>query len=158
MNHQTSQAVIDDAAHSPIYLDYQSTTPLDPRVLDAMMPYLRGPAGNPHSTSHLHGQAAGRAVEAARAEIAALVGAEPDEIVFTSGATEADNMLIRGAASKGRETGRNAIVTCVTEHQAVIEVARRLSRAGHELRLVPEDSQGLIDLAVRRTGYCRTGL
>ena len=147
MKQQTAPSAIEDAAIGPIYLDYQSTTPLDPRVLDAMLPYLRGPAGNPHSTSHLHGQAASRAVETARAEVAALVGGEPDEIVFTSGATEADNMLIRGAASKGREARRNAVVTCVTEHQAVLDVATRLSHAGHELRLVPVDAQGVIDLS-----------
>jgi cysteine desulfurase len=146
MKNQTSRAPEVDVASDPIYLDFQSTTPLDPRVLDAMMPYLVGAAGNPHSTSHLHGQAASRAVEAARAEVAALIGAQPDEIVFTSGATEADNMLIRGAALRGREGGRNAIVTCVTEHQAVLEVAKRLSHSGHELRLVSVDASGTIDL------------
>jgi cysteine desulfurase len=147
LKQKTSQVARAVAISEPIYLDYQSTTPLDPRVLDAMLPYLLGSTGNPHSTSHLHGQTASRAVETARVEVAALVGAHPDEIVFTSGATEADNMLIRGAASKGRDAGRKAIVTCVTEHRAVLDVASRLSQTGHELLLISVDRDGFIDLS-----------
>jgi cysteine desulfurase len=130
----------------PIYLDYQATTPMNPAVLAAMLPFMQGFAGNPHSTGHAHGQAAFAAVEAARVEVAATIGASADELIITSGATEANNLLIRGAAAAGARVGRTKIVTCVTEHKAVLEVARRLARDGFEVAEVGVDGGGIIDL------------
>ena len=129
-----------------IYLDYQATTPLDPAVLAAMLPYMSGFVGNPHSTAHSHGQAAAAAVEAARRQVATLIGAAPDEIIFTSGATEANNLLIRGAASAGRRRGRTQVVTSVTEHKAVTEVVRGLSALGVEVVELGVDESGLVRL------------
>ncbi len=128
----------------PIYLDYQATTPLDPRVLDRMLPYLSGVVGNPHSTSHLHGMEAHRAVERARAQVAGLIGAQPGEIVFTSGATEANNMLLRGAAAFARGCGRDAVVTCATEHRAVLDVVERMGAQGAQVRVVGVDRLGML--------------
>lgn len=128
-----------------IYLDHQATTPLDPRVLDAMLPHMSGRVGNPHSINHSHGRGALRAVEEARASVAALIGASPAEIVFTSGATESNNMLIRGAASAGARSGRNGIVTCATEHHAVLDVARWLSANGYGLTVLSVDGNGLLE-------------
>lgn len=130
---------------NPIYLDHQATTPLDPRVLDAMLPHMAGRVGNPHSTGHAHGREAMRAVEEARTSVAALIGAAPAEIVFTSGATESNNMLIRGAASAGARAGRVGFVTCVTEHRAVLDVARWLAANGLDVSVLPVDSDGLLD-------------
>jgi cysteine desulfurase len=130
----------------PIYLDYQATTPLDGRVLHAMLPYLSGAVGNPHSTSHVHGADARRAVDLARAQVAGLIGARPDEIVFTSGATEANNMLLLGVAADSRARGRDVVVTCVTEHKAVLGVVDGLARSGFGVRLIGVGSDGMIDL------------
>ncbi|MCO5966142.1 aminotransferase class V-fold PLP-dependent enzyme [Sinorhizobium meliloti] len=133
-------------ASMPIDLDFQATTRLDPRVLELKLPYLSGPAGNPHSTSHLHGIAALKAVETAREEVADLTGASADEIVFTSGATEANNLLIRGAFGAKRKNGRRTIVTATTEHKAVLEVAAHLKTEGAQIQHVPVSEYGLIDL------------
>jgi cysteine desulfurase len=148
MVESAERLTVDEATDSrnPIYFDYQATTPLDPRVLEAMLPYLRDQVGNPHSTSHLHGLRASAAVEEARAQVAALIGARPGEIVFTSGATEANNQLIRGAAAAGARVGRTRVVTCVTEHHAVLDVARRLAADGFEVIELGVDHAGFIDL------------
>jgi cysteine desulfurase len=127
----------------PVYLDHHATTPLDPRVLDAMLPYLTERFGNPHSAQHAYGWAAEQAVDAARAQAAALIGALPEKIVFTSGATEANNLAIRGAVRAG---DRRHVVTCVTEHPCVLETGRALRRDGFEVTELPVRADGLLDL------------
>jgi cysteine desulfurase len=127
----------------PVYLDHHATTPLDPRVLDAMLPYFKEQFGNPHSAQHAYGWSADEAVERARAEVAALIGALPDEIVFTSGATEANNLAIRGVAAT---TGaRRHVVTCRTEHPCVLETCRALRADGFEVTELAVAPDGLID-------------
>lgn len=128
-----------------IYLDYQATTPTDPRVVDAMMPYLVQRFGNPHSGSHPFGQEASDAVERAREQVAALIGAEAREIVFTSGATESNNLAIKGAA-RFLKPRRRKLVTVATEHKCVLESARSLVAEGCELTILPVGRDGLIDL------------
>jgi cysteine desulfurase len=134
----------------PIYLDYQATTPTDPRVLETMLPYFTVKFGNPHST-HAFGREAEAAVEAAREEVAALIGAEAREIVFTSGATESNNVAVKGAARFVRAHARGGaprdrVVTFATEHKCVLESARALEREGFELAVLPVRPDGLIDL------------
>ncbi len=129
----------------PIYLDYQATSPLDPRVLEAMLPFLSGRFGNPHSSSHEHGRQAMRAVERSREAVAALIGASPAELIFTSGATESNNMLLRGAVAAGGRLGRSSVVTCSTEHAAVLDVARWLGGQGSEITILDVDGAGLLD-------------
>lgn len=129
-----------------IYLDYQATTPLDERVLAAMLPYFTEKFGNPHSTEHAFGREAEAAVEAARAEVAALISAEPREVVFTSGATEANNMAILGAG-RFRRHERDHVVTAATEHKCVLESCLQLEREGMRLTVLPVGPDGLIDLA-----------
>ena len=126
----------------PIYLDNQSTTPVDPRVLEAMLPYFTEQFGNPHSTSHAYGRVAAEAIERARGEIAALIKADPREIVFTSGATEANNLAIKGAAHFARAHPQNGqvrdqIVTLQTEHKCVLESCRELEREGFVVTYLP---------------------
>jgi cysteine desulfurase len=130
---------------SAIYLDYNATTPVDPAVLDAMLPYLRGEFGNPSSTHGLGGRAH-EAVEAARAEVAALIGATPDEIVFTSGGTEASNIAIRGGMRI--DTARGDVVTTTIEHPATEACCAFLEGEGHKVTRVAAETNGLID-AVR---------
>jgi cysteine desulfurase len=129
----------------PVYLDYQATTPVDPRVLDAMLPYFTERFGNPHSTSHALGREALDAVEAARDQVAAIIGAEAREIVFTSGATESNNVAIKGAARflRGR---RDKVITLATEHKCVLESARRLEHEGFEVVVLPVTGDGLADI------------
>ncbi len=127
----------------PVYLDHHATTPLDPRVLDAMLPYLTEQFGNPHSGGHAYGRAAEEAVEGARTEVAALIGALPEEIVFTSGATEANNLAIRGTAALAGE--RRHIITSASEHPCVLETCRALRREGFALSELPPRPDGLID-------------
>jgi cysteine desulfurase len=127
----------------PVYLDHHATTPLDPRVLDAMLPYFTERFGNPHSAQHAYGWAADEAVEHARTEVAALIGALPDEIVFTSGATEANNLAIRGAAATAG--ARRHVVTCITEHPCVLEACRALRKDGFEVTELAVAPDGLID-------------
>lgn len=131
----------------PIYLDHQATTPLDPRAYDAMRPFLEERFGNPHSTQHAYGHEAEIAVEAARAQIAHVIGADPREIVFTSGATESNNLAIKGAA---RFVGnrRRHVVTVATEHKCVLESAHALEREGFTVSVLPVQPSGLLDLAV----------
>ena len=130
---------------SAIYLDYNATTPVDPAVLDVMLPYLRGEFGNPSSTHGLGGRAH-EAVEAARAEVAALIGATPDEIVFTSGGTEASNIAIRGGMRI--DTARGDVVTTTIEHPATEACCAFLEGEGHKVTRVAAETNGLID-AVR---------
>lgn len=129
----------------PIYMDYQATTPLDPRVLEAMMPYLTDKFGNPHSSSHRFGWEAADAVEIARAKVSALIGAAPEEIVFTSGATESNNLAIKGLGRRYRER-RAHIVTVASEHKCVLESAAAMEREGMSVTYLGVDSEGLIDL------------
>ncbi len=132
-------------AARPIYLDYQATTPTDPRVVDAMLPFLRERFGNPHSVHHAYGRDAEAAVEAARGQVAALIGAEAREIVFTSGATESNNLAIKGAARFHKQR-RPHLVTLVTEHKCVIESCRRMESEGVEVTYLPVRQNGLVDL------------
>ena len=129
----------------PIYLDNHATTPVDPRVLDAMLPTLREEFGNAASRSHSFGWAAEKAVEAARAQIACLIGAKDEEIVFTSGATESDNLAIKGVAEARRARG-NHIITAVTEHKAVLDSCKRLEQYGYKITYLPVQKDGLIHL------------
>ncbi|HEX7967361.1 MAG TPA: aminotransferase class V-fold PLP-dependent enzyme, partial [Stellaceae bacterium] len=131
---------------APVYLDYQATTPTDRRVVEAMLPWFTEKFGNPHSITHAYGREAEAAVEAARGEVAALIGAEPREIVFTSGATEANNLAIKGAAHFHRERGRDHIVTVATEHKCVLESCLVLEREGFRLTVLPVDAQGIVDM------------
>jgi cysteine desulfurase len=128
----------------PVYLDHHATTPLDPRVLDAMLPYFTERFGNPHSTQHAYGWRAEQAVEQARAQVAALIGALPEEVVFTSGATEANNLAIRGIAARAGD--RRHFVTCATEHPCVVATCRALRRDGFEVLELPVRADGLLDL------------
>ncbi len=129
----------------PIYLDYQATTPTDPRVVEAMLPYFSEHFGNPHSVHHSFGWDAEAAVETARGQIAALIGAEPREIVFTSGATESNNLAIKGAA-RFHKARRPHLVTLTTEHKCVLESCRRMESEGLEVTYLPVEGNGLIDL------------
>ena len=130
---------------APIYLDYQATTPTDPRVVDAMLPYFTQEFGNPHSRHHRHGRDAEAAVERARAQVARIIGADEREIIFTSGATESNNLAIKGVARFYRDKKRH-IVTCVTEHKCVLESCRHLELEGFEVSYLPVRTNGLIDL------------
>ncbi|MFN7989607.1 MAG: aminotransferase class V-fold PLP-dependent enzyme [Thermoanaerobaculia bacterium] len=127
----------------PVYLDHQATTPLDPRVLEAMLPWLTGDFGNAASRQHAYGWAAESAVTAAREEIAAALGAEPREIVFTSGATESDNLAILGAARAARAKG-NHVVTSAVEHRAVLDPCRALEAEGFEVTVLAPDGAGRV--------------
>jgi cysteine desulfurase len=131
----------------PIYLDNQATTRCDPRVLAAMLPWFAEEYGNPHSVEHAMGRRAEAAVEVARAHVAALIGAEPREIVFTSGATESNNIAIKGAArfARGRDEGRRRIVTVATEHKCVLESVGDLAAEGFEPVFLPVGDDGLLD-------------
>jgi cysteine desulfurase len=132
--------------HLPIYLDYSATTPVDPRVVDRMVPFLREKFGNPASRSHAYGWEAEQAVELAREQVATLVGADPKEIVWTSGATESINLALKGAAHFYKERGRH-LVTVKTEHKATLDTARELERQGFEVTYLDVDSDGMVDLA-----------
>jgi cysteine desulfurase len=143
----------DPAANTPpIYLDNQSTTRVDPRVLEAMLPYFTEHYGNPHSTSHPYGRIAAEAIEKARGEVAALIHADPREVVFTSGATEANNLAIKGAAHFARahpHSGqvRDDILTLQTEHKCVLESCGELEREGFSVTYLPVEADGLVSLA-----------
>jgi cysteine desulfurase len=133
----------------PIYLDYQATTPMDPRVLEAMMPYFTYKFGNPHSRSHSYGWEAEEGVEKARGQVAKLIGADEKEVIFTSGATESNNLAIRGVAEFYKDR-KNHIVTTVTEHKCVLDTCRHLEQQGFEVTYLPVQKNGLIDLDVLR--------
>ena len=129
----------------PIYLDYQATTPLDPRVLDAMMPFFTEHYGNPHSTSHSFGWMAEEAIHKARGQIASLIGAQPTEIIFTSGATESNNLAIKGVGRAYR-SHRNKIITVATEHKCVLESVQVMADEGMEVVMLGVQADGLINL------------
>jgi len=130
----------------PLYLDYQSTTPVDPRVVDAMMPYFTEKFGNPHSRSHAYGWDAEEAVEKARAQIASLIGASPKEIVFTSGATESNNISLKGVARFYKSDTKNHVIVMMTEHKCVLDAARHLELEGFEVTYLAPKPNGLVDL------------
>jgi len=131
--------------HLPIYMDYSATTPVDPRVADAMIPYLTEKFGNPASRSHSFGWVADEAVEHARDQVASLVNADPKEIVWTSGATESNNLALKGAANFYADKGKH-IVTVQTEHKAVLDTVRELERQGFSATYLEPEPSGLIDL------------
>jgi cysteine desulfurase len=129
----------------PVYMDNHATTPLDPRVLEAMMPYLTDQFGNAASRNHKFGWEAEEAVEGARKQIAALIGADAREIVITSGATESDNLAVKGVAWMYREKGDH-IITAVTEHKAILDTCKHLEKEGFRVTFLPVDSKGIVDL------------
>lgn len=130
----------------PIYLDHHATTPIDPRVLEAMLPSLKEDFGNASSPHHQFGRRAAQIVDKARASVAALIGAKSEEILFTSGATESNNLALKGVMRLHRDRG-NHLITCVTEHASVIETAEKLALEGFRVTFLPVDSNGLISLA-----------
>lgn len=136
-----------DTLNLPIYMDYSATTPIDPRVVDKMLPYLREQFGNPASRSHSFGWAAEQAVEEAREEVAKLVNADPREIVWTSGATESNNLALKGAAHFYQGKGKH-LITVKTEHKAVLDTMRELEREGFEVTYLDVKDDGLLDLDV----------
>ncbi|HEX4764046.1 MAG TPA: IscS subfamily cysteine desulfurase [Usitatibacter sp.] len=135
-----------DARRKPIYLDYSATTPVDPRVAEKMIPWLTENFGNPASRSHAFGWEAEEAVENARAEVAKLVNCDPKEIVWTSGATESDNLALKGAAHFYKTKGKH-LITMKTEHKAVLDTMRELEREGFEVTYLDPQPDGLLDLA-----------
>jgi cysteine desulfurase len=137
---------MDASPPKPIYLDYAATTPVDPRVVQQMVPYLYELFGNPASRSHAYGWAAEEAVEIAREHVAALIGADPREIAWTSGATESNNLAIKGVAQFHQAKGRH-LITLKTEHKAVLDPMRELERAGFEVTVLDVLPNGLVDLA-----------
>ncbi|PSB92075.1 IscS subfamily cysteine desulfurase [Candidatus Pandoraea novymonadis] len=134
-----------DTLHLPIYMDYSATTPIDPRVLNKMLPYLSSQFGNPASRSHVFGWAAERAVEEAREEVAKLVNADAREIVWTSGATESNNLAIKGSAHFYKHKGKH-LITLKTEHKAVLDTMRELEREGFEVTYLSVQEDGLLDV------------
>jgi len=133
----------------PIYMDHHATTPVDPRVVEAMLPYFRETFGNAASRNHVYGWRAEEAVETARAQVASLISARPREIVFTSGATESVNLALKGAAERYGRRG-NHIITWQTEHRAVLDVCRHLEKRGFRISYMPVGDDGLLDLDVLR--------
>ena len=129
----------------PIYMDYHATTPVDPRVVEAMVPFFTQHFGNPASRNHAFGWEAEEAVDEARKSVADLIGASAKEVIFTSGATEANNLAIKGVAEMYREKG-NHVITCVTEHKAVIDTCKKLEKQGGRVTYLPVQKDGRIDL------------
>jgi len=129
----------------PIYMDHHATTPIDERVLEAMLPYFGDRFGNAASRTHAHGKMARDAVEHGRAQVAGLIGAKPDEVIFTSGATESDNLAIRGVAQARLGDGKH-IVTARTEHRAVLDTCAALEREGWRITWLDVDRQGIVSL------------
>ena len=145
MNAPLEKKLVDTlkAPHFPIYMDYSATTPIDPRVADKMIPFLREQFGNPASRSHMYGWTAEQAVEEARGHVAALVGADPREIIWTSGTTESNNLALKGAAQFYKTRGKH-IITVKTEHKAVLDTVRELERQGFEATYLQPQDNGLI--------------
>jgi cysteine desulfurase len=140
-----SATTLPEGVHLPIYMDNHATTPLDPRVLEAMMPYLTGIFGNAASRNHSFGWEAEKATEKAREQVAKLIGATAKEIIFTSGATESNNLALKGIAEMYRERG-NHIITQVTEHKAVLDTCKKLEKQGYRVTYLPVQADGLIDI------------
>src|SRR6476660_2461365 len=136
---------MDMTPHFPIYMDYGATTPVDQRVVDAMIPWLREHFGNPASRSHAWGWEAEAAVEKARDQVAALIGADPREIIWTSGATESNNLALKGAAQFYKTRGKH-LITVKTEHKAVLDTTRELERQGFDFTYLDVQEEGLLDL------------
>jgi cysteine desulfurase len=145
MNITQSSKPLPEGVQLPIYMDNHATTPLDPRVLEAMMPYLTGIFGNAASRNHSFGWEAEQGVEKAREQIAKLIGATPKEIIFTSGATESTNLAIKGVAEMYAERG-NHIITQVTEHKATLDTCKKLEKQGYRITYLPVQADGLIDI------------
>jgi cysteine desulfurase len=131
---------------TPIYMDYHATTPVDPRVLTAMLPYFTDEFGNPSSSDHIYGAQAAEAVEMARRKVARALHAKADEVIFTSGATESNNLALVGVMDRLSARG-NHLITCATEHKAVLETAKRLEKKGKRVTFLPVDRYGLVDPA-----------
>lgn len=141
------QATVMGQGARPIYLDMQATTPVDPRVLDAMLPFYTGLYGNPHSRTHAYGWEVDKAVETAREQVAKLIGADAKEIIFTSGATESNNMSIKGVARFfGRSGKKKHVITAQTEHKCVLDSCRHLQDEGYDVTYLPVGNNGLIDM------------
>src|SRR3569833_3117708 len=145
MSTVTSQIEVPAGVTLPIYMDNHATSPLDPRVLEAMMPYFTNKFGNAASRNHSFGWEAEQAVETAREQIAKLIGASAKEIIFTSGATESNNLAIKGVAEMYREKG-NHIITQVTEHKAVLDTCKRLEKYGFQVTYLPVQADGLVSV------------
>ncbi|QJQ04546.1 IscS subfamily cysteine desulfurase [Undibacterium piscinae] len=147
MNAPLEKSLLDTlkSPHFPIYMDYSATTPVDPRVADKMIPFLRAQFGNPASRSHMYGWDAEAAVEEARGQVAALVNADPREIIWTSGATESNNLALKGAAQFYKGKGKH-IITVKTEHKAVLDTVRELERQGFEATYLQPQDNGLITI------------
>ncbi|BAE51832.1 Cysteine sulfinate desulfinase/cysteine desulfurase and related enzyme [Paramagnetospirillum magneticum AMB-1] len=143
---KTTRPSLPRAPGAPVYLDYQATTPCDPRVVEVMLPWFTEKFGNPHSRNHRYGWEAEEAVEKAREQIADIIGADSKEVIFTSGATESNNLAIKGVAHFYKEK-KNHIVTVVTEHKCVLDTCRYLEQEGFAVTYLPVKADGLIDLA-----------
>ncbi|MBN8512278.1 MAG: IscS subfamily cysteine desulfurase [Rickettsiales bacterium] len=141
------QKIINLGQRLPIYLDYQATTPVDPRVLEAMIPFFSNNFGNPHSRSHQYAWEAEEACEIARYKVAHLIGANPKEVIFTSGATESNNMALKGIASF-YGSKKNHIITVATEHKCVIDTCRHLENDGFKVTYLPVQPNGIVDLNI----------
>jgi cysteine desulfurase len=139
------QKILDEKGRIPVYLDYQATTPTDPRVVEAMLPYFTTKFGNPHSRSHSYAFEAEEACELARSHVASLIGASPKEIIFTSGATESNNMVLKGI-SKFYGSKKKHIVTVITEHKCILDTCRYLEQDGFKVTYLPVMENGLLDL------------
>jgi cysteine desulfurase len=141
----------------PIYLDYQATTPVDPRVLEEMLPYFTKEFGNPHSTIHNYGMRSHEAVEKARRQIAKVINADPQEIIFTSGATEANNLAILGACRTLKSQGKSEVINVATEHKSVLEPLEVLKKEGFKIIIIPVQKNGIINLHQLRKVFTSKG-
>src|SRR4030088_1372007 len=143
------ERTVEDFMKTPIYFDNHATTPMDPRVLAAMIPYFTEKFGNAASRNHAFGWESEKAVDNARKQVADVIGANPKEIVFTSGATESDNLAIKGVAEMYAEKG-NHIITAATEHKAILDTCKRLEKDGIRVTYLPVKTDGLVDLDMLR--------